>query len=202
MRIGVAAITFLTLLLAGCGSSAPEPKKEEAPPEPVTGLHALYQMYAASRAWAPDAQVYDLNSITLTDVKAQPGKAGAWQAKFVSPSLGQSRTYTFSVIEASMTMHKGIQPAKAENWNGPSGNIKPFLIAAAKKDSDQAYEVALKKAAAYAAKNPNMNILYQLSQTSSYSNAAWRIIWGESAGSSVYSVLIDASTGEYVETLH
>jgi len=31
---------------------------------------------------------------------------------------------------------------------------------------------------------------------------AWRVIWGESASTSGISVLIDASTGLYLKTLH
>ncbi len=196
------ALTTCALFLWGCGSTVKEAAKPEAPPEPVTGLHALYQMFAASHAWAPDAQVYKLNSINLSDVKPQPGKAGAWQAIFISPSLQQSRTYTYSVIEASTSLHKGINSSKAESWSAPNRNTRPFPIAAAKTDSDAAYQTALKKGAEFDAKHPGMTITFQMQSTGSYSNAAWRVIWGESAGTSIFSVLIDATTGVYVETLH
>jgi hypothetical protein len=132
-------------------------------------------MYGYSKQWAPDPQIYELTSIHVAGIKTPPGTAGAWQVRFVSPSLGQSRVYT-----SSMT---------------------PFRIEAAKVDSDKAWEVASKKGAEYATKNPDMVITYQLAQTSSYNNAAWRVIWGESAGHSTYSILVDASTGEYVKTL-
>jgi hypothetical protein len=192
----------LTVLLAACGSTVTETKKAEAPPEPVTGLHALYQMFAASHAWAPDAQVYKLTSINVSDVPSQKGKAGVWQVTFVSPTLQQARAYTYSVAEESMTLHKGIdQSAKPESWSAHGSEV-PFTIAAAKIDSDQAYEAAMKKAQDYASKNPTMPIIFQLEQNASYNNAAWRVIWGESASSSTYSVLVDASTGAYVETLH
>jgi hypothetical protein len=189
------------LFLAGCGASVTETKKPEGPPEAVTGLHALYQMYAASKAWATDGQVLKLTSIHVTDVPAKPGKAGVWQVTFVSPLLQQARTYTYSVTEESMTLHKGIDSGKAENWSA-HGSDHPFLIAAAKFDSDQAYETALKKGADYSAKNPGMTIIYELEQTAVGSNAAWRVIWGESVSSSAFSVLVDATTGAYVETLH
>jgi hypothetical protein len=35
-----------------------------------------------------------------------------------------------------------------------------------------------------------------------YQDPVWRIIWGESAGTSDFSVYVDASTGDYLETLH
>ncbi len=197
-----AAVALFGLILTGCGSTTSEVKKPEAPPEPVTGLHALYQMFAASHAWAPDAQVYRLDSIDVTGVKPQAGKAGAWQVVFVSPSLQQSRTYTYSVTEVSMSLHNGINSGKPESWTRPNASTQPFPIAAAKIDSDEAYRVALKKGADFDAKHPGMPMTFQLALTSSYNNAAWRVLWGESASTSPYSVLIDATTGTYVETLH
>jgi hypothetical protein len=196
-----AFLIVLPVFLAACGSSVTETKKPEAPPEAVTGLHALYQMYAASKSWATDSQVLKLTSIHVTDVPAKPGRAGVWQVTFVSPSLGQACTYTYSVTEESVTLHQGIQAGKPESWSAHSSD-HPFLIAAAKIDSDQAYETAVKKAADYAAKNPGMTVLYELAQTNAGSNAAWRVIWGESVSSSALSVLVDATSGAYLETLH
>ena len=197
----IAALTGLAMLMAACGPSAPATKQAEAPLEPVTGLHALYQMFGASHQWAPDAQVYELTSINVTDVKPQPGKAGAWQVTFVSPSLQQSRIYTYAVAEESTSLHQGINSSKAESWSAPNRSTKPFVIAAAKIDSDTAYKTALEKGAAFDAKHPGMVMTYQLSQTGSYNNAAWRVLWGESASTSEFSVLVDATTGAYVETL-
>src|SRR5580704_15117560 len=92
------------LAVTGC-SSAPEPKPaEKKPPEPVTGLHALYGMYQHARPWAQDLQVVSCRSIAISQVKAVPGKAAAWQAVFASQSLGQKRTYTSSVYDASATL--------------------------------------------------------------------------------------------------
>lgn len=167
----------------------------------MSGLHALYQMFAASHAWAPDAQVYKLESLAVTDVKPQPGKSGAWQVTFVSPSLQQSCMYTFSVNEESMSLHKGINAGKPESWSQPNASTRPFPIAAAKIDSDEAYQTALKKGADFNAQHPNMPISFELALTSSYNNAAWRVLWGDSPSSSPYSVLVDATTGAYVETL-
>ena len=41
-----------------------------------------------------------------------------------------------------------------------------------------------------------------LERNKQYPNPAWRIIWGESVGTAGLSVYIDASTGEFLETLH
>jgi hypothetical protein len=92
----------LLLLLAGCSTEAPAPEKkaEEKPAEPVTGRQALQQMYIAARGWAADIQPIKVTSILLTEVKAAPGRAGAWQALFVSASQSRARSYTYSVVES------------------------------------------------------------------------------------------------------
>ncbi|MDQ2899956.1 MAG: hypothetical protein M3Y07_09170 [Acidobacteriota bacterium] len=192
------AAFFITM--AGC-SEAPKKTDVEKPIEPVTGSHALFQMYTGARAWAQDLRVLRMTSINLAAVKPQPGRAGAWQVTFVSPSLGQSRTYTYSVIEASTTLRKGIFSENPRSWGGPSGSEKPFLIDAVKVDSDDAYKTALTKAAAFESKHPGMIMSYLLELNDRFPDAVWRVIWGESAGASGFSVFVDASTGEYLEKL-
>ncbi len=189
-------------MLGSCGSepSKPAANSEAAKPaEPVTGLHALYQMYTAARSWAPDLQVLSLNSLHLDQVKDQPGKSGAWQATFASPSQSKSRTYTFSTIEASMTMHQGVNPDTPRDW---TNNGMSFLIGAAKIDSDQAWTTALEHAKEYAAKHPDEQIAYTLEMEHGMGNPQWRVIWGASATVSAYSILIDATTGKFTTTLH
>ena len=186
------------LLLPGC-SSAPEPKVEKKPVEPVTGLHALYQMYQKARTWAQDLKVLRYASIGITEVKPQPGKAAAWQVVFASETLGQKRAYTFSVYDASVTLRSGIFPDAPNAW---SNDNRAFLLAAAKIDTDQAWETALQHGEEYAKKNPDMPISYTLELGRNINDPMWRVIWGESATSSAFSVLIDASTGLYLETLH
>ena len=65
-KLLVAATTVLMCLLAGCSDSPPPAaavKKVVAPPEPIKGRTALYQMYGAARSWAADSQVLELHSI-------------------------------------------------------------------------------------------------------------------------------------------
>jgi len=94
------------LLLSGCSSETPAPaeKKAEAKPAvPFTGRQALQQMYIAARGWAADIQPVQLVSILLPELKADSGKAAAWQVTFVSASLGKARSYTYSSIESRAT---------------------------------------------------------------------------------------------------
>lgn len=186
------------LLLPSC-SSAPSAKKEsEKPAEPITGLHALYQMYTSARAWAQDLQILHYSSINIPEVKRQPGKAAAWQVVFVSQALAQARTYSFSVYEASATLHRGLFSDAPEKW---SGGGKPFLLETAKIDTDAVWETALKHAADYNGKNPNTPIAYTLGMERG-NDPMWRVIWGETAGESSFSVLVDAATGDFVQILH
>jgi hypothetical protein len=183
--------------LTSC-SEAPKPKEPVKPPTPVTGRYALQQMFVAARTWAQDLQIASMTSMHFTQVPSAPGKAGGWQVVFVSPSLQQSRTYTWAAADISPSIHQGVGEERPTAWS--SG--KTFPIDAVKVDSDAAFETAVKKVAKYAEANPNMVITYQLQMNERVPDATWRIIWGESVSTSSDSVLVDASTGEYMGTLH
>src|ERR1035437_4507174 len=92
----------LPLWRAGVPTKPPVPKKKakKNPAEPVTGRQALQQMYIAARGWAADIQIVRLTSILLPEVKAEPGKAAAWQALFLSASQNKARSWTYSVVES------------------------------------------------------------------------------------------------------
>ncbi len=186
------------LLLPSCSSGPTPPPQPAKPPEPLTGLHALYQMYTSARAWAQDLQILRLSSIDIREVPHQDGKEGAWQVLFVSQALAKSRTYTFSVFEASATLHQGIFPDAPQDW---SGNGKPFLLEAAKVDSDKAWETALEHGREYNSKNSQLPVSYTLGMDKG-TDPVWRVIWGESAGESSFSVLVDASTGAFMQIVH
>ena len=190
----------LLLILTGCSEqSQPEKKEPPKPVEPATGQTALYRMYQVVRTWASDAQVLKMNSIHLLEVPSVPGEAGAWEATFTSVSKGRAKTYTYSVIESTGNLHQGVFAGQEEDL---SAEAQPFLIAAVKVDTDAAYKTAMEKAAEYDKKNPHLTISMLLEKNKRYPNPAWRIIWGESVGTAGLSVYIDASTGEFLETLH
>jgi hypothetical protein len=194
----------LALLLSGCSEPPPTPvqKPAEEKIEPVTGQTALFKMFQVARTWDPHIQVLKLSSVHLNEVPEVRGKAGEWEGIFVSPTQERSRTYTFSVIELLPDLHKGVFSTADEAFSGQSGESKPFLIEAAKIDSDKAYQIALAKAGDYEKKNPGKPITLILELTPRHPGPAWRVIWGESASSSNYSVFVDANTGEYLEVMH
>jgi len=184
------------LLLLNCSSDTQ--KAGEKPPESVTGLHALYQMYTFARTWAQDLKVIRLSSMPISEVKAVPGKAAAWQAQFSSEALGKARTYTFSVYEESVTLRKGIF---AETAGPLSTDVHAFVIGEAKTDSDKAWDISLIHGQKYSSEHPDMPVSYLLEGDRSTGLPVWRVIWGVSAASSSYSVLVDAYAGTYVRTL-
>ena len=190
------------LLLSGC-SDAPktEKAKEPAKPlEPLTGRQAFQKMYPPARSWVLDATPLRLRSVRLS-AKPEKGKADAWEAVFVSQSLAKSKTFSYSIIEAEGNLHQGVFSGLEESYSAQAASF-PFPIAAIKIDSDQAYDVAAEKSAAYIKKNPDKPITYLLEQTRRFPDVTWRVIWGESVSSSDYSVFVDASTGKYLEIAH
>jgi len=201
------ALIATLVALTAC-SEAPqktaEKKEPLPPPEPISGSSAFFQMYSAARAWAPDLEVVLLRSLHLPGVKYEPGKAAAWEVRFASQRLQRARSYTYSTIEAEGNLHKGVFAGLEETWTGPRGPSRPFNFQALKKDSTEAYAVAMKKgkgAAEYSKKNPDKKISFLLEATSRHPNAAWRVLWGDSVSTSNYSVYVDASTGDYLETM-
>ncbi|MBI4906735.1 MAG: hypothetical protein HY820_24110 [Acidobacteria bacterium] len=203
MRRSTLLLLPLALTLISCESSptAAKKKEPEKPPEPITAMQAFQNMFGAARAWSPDVQILQLASVPIAEVKAGKGKYGAWQAIFVSPGKGRSKTYTYSVVEAGGNLHKGVFGLPDEAYS-PRGQTKPFVVQALKHDSDEAYEVAAKKSAEQLKKFPDMPVMFQLEMTPRFPNLAWRVIWGESVSSSSYSIFVDASTGEYLATAH
>jgi hypothetical protein len=192
----------LVLFSAGCSeTSTPAAKKVQKPPEPVTGRFALYEMYRPARAWAADVEILNFGSINIPEVAATPGKAGAWQATFVSRGMGRARSWTYSTAESMGNLHKGPFAGLEEGWSGPRGVNQPFTILAVKTDTDEVYKTALGKAKDYEKKNPGKPITFLLEKTNRHPDPTWRVVWGESVGSSNFSILVDASTGDYAETL-
>lgn len=198
-------LTVAILLLPACSNSPKtpaatnvEPKKE---PEPLTGRNAFFKVYVTARSWAPDVQCLSVSSIPLAEVKSGPATSGAWQVTVVSPSKLRKRTYTWSAVEAEGNLHEGVFAGQEEAFK-PNSKTRPFLIAALKIDTDAALKVAEEKSAEYMKKNPDMRINYLLELDDKHPNPAWRVIWGDSVGTSGHSVFVDASTGAYLETRH
>jgi len=200
--IGCASLLFL----AGC-SEAPQTvakKEPEKPLEPAGGQSALYKMYQAARQWAPDIQVLKATSMQLDDVGEIPrGKAAAWEATFVSATRSQLKSYTYSIKEVLPTLRRGVFAGPEQGWSGARGNNAPFPIIAVKIETEAAYETAMKNGGAdYDKKNPGKHITLLLEKNTKFPDPVWRVVWGDSVGTSNFSVYVDASTGDFLEKVH
>lgn len=205
MRLLGVLFSSAVLFLSGC-SEAPktETAKKEEPkqePEPLSGKDAFYKVYVTARGWAPDVQCVSVSSIPMSEVKYVPGKAGAWQVTVFSPSKLRKRTYTWSAVESVGNLHEGVF-AGAEDAYRPDAKSRPFLIAALKTDTTEALKVAEEKSTEYMKKNPDMRINFLLELGGKHPDPTWRVIWGDSVGTSGHSVFVDATTGTYLETRH
>jgi hypothetical protein len=194
-------LLLLAVLLASC-SEAPkvEKAKEPAKPaEPVTGRYAFHQVYVAARTWGTDLQGLRVASLRVGNQTPPPGKSYAWEVTLVSPSKGRQRIYTYSVIKDE-NIHQGVFGGVDEAYS-QRGQARLWNIQALKIDSEAAYEVAAGKSADYMKKNPDKPVTFLLEQTPRHPNLAWRVIWGPSIAASNYSVYVDASMGNYLETM-
>jgi hypothetical protein len=186
----------------GLFGAAREPAEKKEPPkpaEPVTGQVALYRMYQVVRSWASDAQVLKMNSIHLLEVPSVPGEAGAWEATFTSASKGRARTYTYSVVESPGNLHQGVFAGQEEDL---SAQAQPFLIAAVKVDTDAAYKTALGQSGRLRQEEPALDHLHAAREEQTVPESRLADDLGRVRGNSGLSVFIDASTGEFLETLH
>jgi len=207
-NLSFAALLALSALLAGCSDTptAPAAKKEPEKVEPVTGQSGLFKMYQMARSWGgqqPD--VVKMQRAPLADVKdVPPGLAPVWQATFLNTAKTQSREYTFSIMDGE-NLHKGAFAGPESGYSGPKGVNQPFMFIAVKVDSDTAYKTAMSdpktKAAEYDKKNPGKPITVILEKTNKHQDPVWRIVWGESVGTSNFSVYVDCSTGLFQEAL-
>jgi hypothetical protein len=195
-----ASVVFAIATVACSDAAPPAPKEPPKPEEPITGRTAFQRVFGTARSWAPDIQILQIQNVNLKEVPSADGKAGAWLITFVSPSRQQSRTFSWSAIEGE-GLHKGVFSQPPETYSGPRGQSSPFLLQALKTDTDAALETAKKKSADYVKKNPDKPIIFLLEQTRRHPSPTWRVVWGDSVGTSNYSVFVDASTGNYVETM-
>jgi hypothetical protein len=200
--------TCLVLLsfMVACSQSpdAPggKPAESSSPAQPVTARFAFQRTLLQARTWASDAQLLRIYNVNLREVSSAAGKCGGWSATFVSAQLKKARTYSFSVIHSPGYAHKGVFPERDEPWSGTSGQARPFPYQALKVDSDEAYATAAKESAAFIKKHPQMAVQFLLEYTPRYPDPAWRVIWGDTLGSSKYSVFVDCITGKYLQTIN
>ena len=197
-------LALLLLFLVACGDqSGKKPAKEAAPaapPQPVTARFAFQRLSIQARVWAADAQLLRIYSANLKEVPSVDGKYPAWHATFVSAQLKKARSFSYSVVDSG-NVHAGVLRGREESWLGPTGQAQPFPVQMLKVDSDEAFATAVKESKDYLKKHPEMPIHFLLEFTPRFPLPAWRVSWGETLGSSEYTVFIDCTSGKYLQTL-
>ena len=191
-------------MVACIGPSERKPDKPQpsAPPQPVTARFAFQRMYIQAKTWSADAQPVQVGNLNLKGVPCVGGKCVAWRATFVSAQLRKALTYTFSVVNSPGVIHEGAMAGRDEPWSGPTGQWRPFIYQMLKVDSDQAYQAAVKESAPYLRKHPDLPVQFMLEFAGRFPIPAWRVMWGETIGSSNYSVFVDSISGKYLQTSH
>jgi len=69
------------IFLSAC-SDTPVTKAPEKPPEPLTGREGFYKTFPAAHTWSTDAQPMRVRSMDLNELKAEGGKAAAWEVTY------------------------------------------------------------------------------------------------------------------------
>jgi hypothetical protein len=137
--------------------------------------------------------------MSVAEVTASEGKAGAWEIFFVSPEHNTAKVFTWSAAEVGENLHKGVFKGPEQSWSGPSGQERPFETAAVQIDSSDALLKATESAKDYLEKpgtKPPVNFLLEF--TPRFPDPVWRVLWGQSVGSAEYTVFVDATTGKVV----
>jgi hypothetical protein len=190
-----------TLLLAGCSSdnkSTPAAKETPAASEFETGRFALQKMFVPAHVWAPDAQPIRLESTNVKDSTGRDGKANFWRALFGSVARQKSEPFTWSGVASSDTP-KGVDHGTEDSYNPANRSYRTFDLNYLKSDTDKAFEVAQQHGGKQLLeKDPKMTVTYLLDWDAQSSQLRWHVIYGGSESMGKLTVLVDASSGNFI----
>lgn len=189
------------LLLAGCDSgpkNTPAPTATPAASEFETGRFALQKMLPSSRLWAPDAQPIRLESSNIKDSTGHDGKANFWRALFGSVSRQKSEPFSWSGI-TTPDVHKGVDHGTEDSYNPANRSYRTFDLNYLKSDTDKAFEVAQAHGGKQLLeKDPKTTITYLLDWDAQSNQLRWHVIYGGSESTGKLTVLVDASSGNFI----
>ncbi|HLY92308.1 MAG TPA: hypothetical protein VKQ89_03535 [Candidatus Angelobacter sp.] len=201
LKVILAAAAAAGLLLAGCDSdnkTASTPKETPATTEYETGRFALQKMLGPAHFWAPDAQPIRLESTNIKDSTGHDGKANFWRALFGSVSRQKSEPFSWSGITTS-DAHKGVDHGTEDSYNPNNRSYRTFDLNFLKSDTDKAFEVAQQHGGKQLLeKEPKTQVSYVLDWDSQSGQLRWHVIYGGSESMSKLTVLVDASSGNFI----
>ena len=199
--------TKITLiLLAAFGfllacDSTPEKKPPSAPPktEFQTGRFALQKMLVPTHLWSSDAQPVNLKSNAGKDNPGHDGKSAYWQATFASPGRQKAEPFSRSGLTGPDAPPRGVNHGVEDSFNPANRSTQPFDLSFLKIDSDKAFEVAQQHGGKQLLeKNAQQMVFYLLDWDPRAGQLRWHVIYGGSENNAQLTVIVDASTGEFV----
>jgi len=187
------------LLMTACDST---PTKTEAPvvkpPEYLAGRSAFQKMYVTARSWSADAQGFRVMSALTKDANGHDGKSGVWQAWFASATKRSAKPYVWSGSTAT-DVERGVTWSAEDSYSPTNTSTKVFDIAFLKKDSDEVFQTALKHGGQKLLDaDPDQPVMYMLEWDAQVNSLVWHVIFGDSRNTYKLSVLVNASSGEYI----
>jgi hypothetical protein len=172
-----------------------QPKPTITTPVPVSGQTAFWEMYKAAFAWAKDVEPLTLSNKDLAGFKNEGGNSPLWSATFASPSQGQARTFTYSIIETA-ELSKGVNVGGPIRWSGPTREVMPFQTSDFTADSTAAFAAASADAQAWLAKNPGKEPTFTLGSNARFASPVWYVMWGNKK--SGFGAFVSATSGKVI----
>jgi len=189
------------LLFSGCDSGPANPpaaKETPAASQLETGRFALQKMLAPARFWAPDALPVRLESTNLKDSTGRDGKANFWRALFASTSRQRSEPFSWSGVSTA-DAKPGVDHGVEDSYNPSNRSSRTFDLNFLKIDTDKAFEVAQQHGGKQVLeKDPKTNVGYLLDWDVQSGQLRWHVIYGGSESIGKLTVLVDASSGEFL----
>lgn len=201
MKRVVLFFLFPAMVLLGCSSPSGKESSansQPAAPELDSARVALQKMIPPARFWSPDAEPTRLESVPTKESDGHDGKSGLWKATFASPAKSQAETFTWSGLSDS-DAPRGVDHGPPDSFDPSNRSTRPFQIAFLKVDSDKAFEVAQAHGGKQLlSKEPAARVKYVLDWNPQSSQLRWRVAYGGTDVSPKLSVIVNATTAEFV----
>lgn len=158
----------------------------------------MQKMLSPARFWAPDAQPVRLESSNLKDSNGHDGKANFWRALFASTSRQKSEPFSWSGV-ATDGSARGVDHGAEDSYNPSNRSSRTFDLNFLKADTDKAFEVAQQHGGKQVLeKDPKVTVGYLLDWDAQSNQLRWHVIYGGSESSGKLTVLVDATSGEFL----
>jgi len=176
--------------------------KVEAP-EYISGRTAFQKLFVTARSFAADIKPIRLTSNFVADAPTSQGKAGIWRGDFASPSMRQSKAYTWSGVTGTDLPERGISHGTEDSWNPYNATAQVWDIPYLKIDTDKVYEVAQKHGGeALTKKDAKQPVMFILDFSKKDAKLLWHVVYGTSPNDAKLRIAVDASTGDFVRNEH